>query len=674
MAGTPIADPDVLVVGAGVAGLAAGLRLSAAGRRVVTDRGPGPDRRPGAHRPPSGHESGHRAGRRVHPRTLRLALAADPEAGLSTRLFAERHVGLREGGDDPVPRRARNAGDAARRGARRPGRPAAGRGDRRGGHERGRPRLARRRRELHEGFHAADARRIGLQSLRENEAAEEADGEEVFRIPAGYDTVPNWLRDRCPRALLDLRLSTHAVSHSAGRPGAVTATVGEPGRHRRGDTCGPCRDHPPIGVLKTPADGPAGIRLDPGPPGWSRRAALHRDGRRAPHRASVRGAWWTRAGSRRSALPTDRARPFPVWWASPPGDEPQLTGWCGGPRAFSLAGRTPACSSRPRSIRSGRDLRRPRAERVRTAERRLLPRLGHRSYSPGAYSYGGVGGPEARAALAEPVADTLVTWRAKPWLPQAGTRRRTGPCHRRRGGAVLARSWRPEPAPGGGVSLWIRLTVYRIRDPMGVCRRRGRLVKRHHGHRAPDPLAQRHRPRSAFASGLQIYGAFRHFGPRGEPLPLPNPLDGKPFPDGAASADGSPAGSTGILRWPGLRHHRPASISFSGAERASGARWSSGRATSARDPDAALLPAVPGGPPAAGQAQRAAEGGLHLHRVLGALSALTGFAIYKPVQLAWLTSLFGGYELARYWHFVRGVAVRRLHDAPRRARSRRKVT
>ena len=37
---------------------------------------------------------------------------------------------------------------------------------------------------------------------------------------------------------------------------------------------------------------------------------------------------------------------------------------------------------------------------------------------------------------------------------------------------------------------------------------------------------------------------------------------------------------------------------------------------------------------------------------LGAIAALTGFAIYKPVQLSWLTALFGGYELARYWHFV----------------------
>src|ERR671924_274599 len=38
--------------------------------------------------------------------------------------------------------------------------------------------------------------------------------------------------------------------------------------------------------------------------------------------------------------------------------------------------------------------------------------------------------------------------------------------------------------------------------------------------------------------------------------------------------------------------------------------------------------------------------------ILGAISVLSGFAIYKPVQLSWLTSLFGGYELARYWHFV----------------------
>jgi thiosulfate reductase cytochrome b subunit len=38
--------------------------------------------------------------------------------------------------------------------------------------------------------------------------------------------------------------------------------------------------------------------------------------------------------------------------------------------------------------------------------------------------------------------------------------------------------------------------------------------------------------------------------------------------------------------------------------------------------------------------------------VLGIVSVLTGLAIWKPIQLGFLTALFGGYEWARYWHFV----------------------
>jgi len=36
---------------------------------------------------------------------------------------------------------------------------------------------------------------------------------------------------------------------------------------------------------------------------------------------------------------------------------------------------------------------------------------------------------------------------------------------------------------------------------------------------------------------------------------------------------------------------------------------------------------------------------------LGVVSVLTGWAIYKPVQLSWLTAIFGGFQAARYWHF-----------------------
>jgi len=37
---------------------------------------------------------------------------------------------------------------------------------------------------------------------------------------------------------------------------------------------------------------------------------------------------------------------------------------------------------------------------------------------------------------------------------------------------------------------------------------------------------------------------------------------------------------------------------------------------------------------------------------MGAGSLLTGLAISKPVQLAWLTALMGGYGQARLWHFL----------------------
>jgi cytochrome b subunit of formate dehydrogenase len=37
---------------------------------------------------------------------------------------------------------------------------------------------------------------------------------------------------------------------------------------------------------------------------------------------------------------------------------------------------------------------------------------------------------------------------------------------------------------------------------------------------------------------------------------------------------------------------------------------------------------------------------------MGIGSALTGLGIYKPVQLGWLTAMFGGYKMARIIHFA----------------------
>lgn len=42
---------------------------------------------------------------------------------------------------------------------------------------------------------------------------------------------------------------------------------------------------------------------------------------------------------------------------------------------------------------------------------------------------------------------------------------------------------------------------------------------------------------------------------------------------------------------------------------------------------------------------------------LGAIEILTGIAIYKPVQIQWLTAAFGGYGMARLIHFVAMVSL-----------------
>lgn len=43
--------------------------------------------------------------------------------------------------------------------------------------------------------------------------------------------------------------------------------------------------------------------------------------------------------------------------------------------------------------------------------------------------------------------------------------------------------------------------------------------------------------------------------------------------------------------------------------------------------------------------------------VVGIVVVLSGLSIWKPVQLQWLTALFGGYDAARYVHFICMAAI-----------------
>jgi len=155
------------------------------------------------------------------------------------------------------------------------------------------------------------------------------------------------------------------------------------------------------------------------------------------------------------------------------------------------------------------------------------------------------------------------------------------------------------------------------------------------------------------ASGLQIYNAYAHFGLRDHPLALPNPLDGHPIPHWARLGGWLAGGLNWhfALAWPFVI----TGLVYLGFLAISG-EWRSllfrpRELGSAVQMQLYYLRLRKEHPPQ-GKHNALQKAAYTFIVALGAVATLTGFAIYKPVQLAWLTTLFGGYELTRYWHFL----------------------
>jgi thiosulfate reductase cytochrome b subunit len=155
------------------------------------------------------------------------------------------------------------------------------------------------------------------------------------------------------------------------------------------------------------------------------------------------------------------------------------------------------------------------------------------------------------------------------------------------------------------------------------------------------------------ATGLQIYGAFPHFGMRGSASLGPNPFDGRAVPHWM-TAGGWLAGGLNLhffLMYPlilnGLLYLLY--LLFSGEIRTLAFR--------PRDvPRAAQMQLyylkLRKEHPPQGKHNALQKGAYSFIVVLGIVSVLSGLSIWKPVQLGFLTAMFGGYEWARYWHFV----------------------
>jgi len=178
-------------------------------------------------------------------------------------------------------------------------------------------------------------------------------------------------------------------------------------------------------------------------------------------------------------------------------------------------------------------------------------------------------------------------------------------------------------------------------------------VRRHHGVVRLAHWLNAATLAGMIASGLQIYLAFPHFGTKERTYALLNPWDGGGIPE-AARLGGWLAGGLNwhfALAWPfvitGLVYLL--FLVFSGEWRSLLFRPRDVRP--AIDMQLYYLRLRKAHPPQ-GKHNALQKAAYTFIVALGAASALSGFAIYKPVQLAWLVTLFGGFELARYWHFL----------------------
>jgi monoamine oxidase len=259
-----------------------------------------------------------------------------------------------------------------------------------------------------EGFNAADANRISALSLGLQQKAEERiEGDRTWHVRGGYSQLAIYLANRVRKSGGEIRLGAvvQSVRWSAGE--VVVETNNGTFRAPR------CVVTLPLGVLQR-VNGESGIRFEPEPGAiaHARRLAM---GSAERFTMIFREPWWERsqrvngkALQAMSFLFTFRRSP-PVWWTAHPEPQalPTLTGWAGGPGSAKLVGRD--------ADELGEQVCSELAEVFGLPVQQVLDALlaTHKHdwetdpFACGAYSYVPAGALDAPAAMAEPEAGTL---------------------------------------------------------------------------------------------------------------------------------------------------------------------------------------------------------------------------------------------------------------------------
>jgi monoamine oxidase len=251
-----------------------------------------------------------------------------------------------------------------------------------------------------EGFNAADAQEASALALgRQQRAEDEIEGDRVWKILGGYDRLTSFLQAKIVAAGGEMRLGAKVVrveweEAAEGREAYVTVATA----YRSVFMARACLVTVPLGVLQAGA-----IAFEPEVPQVLAAAGRMRMGQVCRFTMVFAKRLWP---EQMSFLLAGEQTPG-VWWTGRPAEEKTLTGWVGGPESGKLLG-LPVDDLRERAVRSA-------AMALALPEEELRTQLqGFHSHDwqadenfRGGYSWVPVGGLDASLAMSEPVAGVL---------------------------------------------------------------------------------------------------------------------------------------------------------------------------------------------------------------------------------------------------------------------------
>jgi monoamine oxidase len=257
--------------------------------------------------------------------------------------------------------------------------------------------IAERARSFVEGFNAADARRIGIAALaRQQQAEEEIGGDQSSRSISGYDLLPQHLAQRAEQAGARILLRS-PVTSVEWKPGKVTVSTDS--SEQTVYSAPKTIITVPLGILKTRS-----LRFDPQPsrilaaadcmePGSVRRMVL-----------VFRAAFWNTTMPDMRFLFAPGMTPA-TFWTQHPGEAPMLVAWAGGPKADAVPSPEYFLNQALRSLEHIFSLT-PQSLEQDLRNWHMHDWQGD-AWTLGAYSYAPAGAADCSATLAEPVSNTL---------------------------------------------------------------------------------------------------------------------------------------------------------------------------------------------------------------------------------------------------------------------------